>query len=877
MFWVDRATRVLRRVLKHQQVNEELDEEVRSYFDISIAREMEKGVCRAEAQRVVRMRFDGPEQVKHTVRESWTGARVEAILQDLVYAWRALTKRPGYAISAIGILATGIGANAVIFSLISGVLLRPLPFSHPDRLVQLNESDPTDSRTAVSYPDLEAWRQQSLSFEGMFAYGNVSKDLQGFGEPERVSAVWAERGLFRMLGVNPVLGRTFSKEDPLDEVVLSTNLWKGRFGSDPSCIGRKVILDGQPYTIIGVMPKEFQFPYRNSSTLLWLPWEVPPQYAQNRSYHVDFVVARLKQGVSATAATGELNVISKRPEVDHPQDREGLRAVITSLSEVLTGHIRPALLTLFGAAGIVLLIACANVLNLLLARMSARGHEIATRAALGAGRSRLFQQLLTESVLVGIAGGALGLIVSAIGLPLVLKAASGHIPRSGEIGLDWRVCCFLGLISVGAGIAFGLALALSLSQGDAQNGLNDIQGRRLVGSGSSQWTSRRLRDGLVIVEIATAFILLTGAGLLFKAFLHLQSTPSGLVPDRVLTLHMSTDLRDYNARGSYGRYLRRLEESIARVPGVRSVGFVQYLPLQNWGWTAGFSILGQPEKSAQQEPQAELRYVSTGYFRALGIPLRRGRLFNSRDTSGSRPVIVINEALARRYFQNENPIGQRTDRGTVIGVVGDVRQSGLNRLATPEIYYTFAQNTAATSEAGVAVVVSTLSRPETFAPAVRDAISQVNPRQALFDIQTMESVIAESISDVNLYRWLIGAFALLALTLALAGIYGVISYTVAARTREFAIRLALGADSGKLFRHVLHGGAVLVVLGLALGEVGAIALTRTLKSFVQSINSLDPELFIAISIFLAAAALMACFTPARRASRVDPNVALRYE
>ncbi|MDQ2712936.1 MAG: ABC transporter permease [Acidobacteriota bacterium] len=774
-------------------------------------------------------------------------------------------------------LALGIGANAVIFSLISGVLLRPLPFFHPDRLVQLNESDPTSGRTAVSFVDLQDWREHNSSFEAMVAYGNVGKDLQGIGEPERISAVWAEGGLFRMLGVNPVLGRTFREGDPLNEVVLSAGLWKGRFGGDPSCIGQKLILDGEPYTIIGVMPEEFQFPYRNSRTLLWLPWEVLPQYAQNRNYHVDFVVARLKDKVSANAAKNELDILSMRLEANYPQTNEVRRAVITSLSEVVTGHIRPALLTLFGAVGMVLLIACANVMNLLLARMAARRHEIAIRAALGAGRSRLIQQLLIESLLVSIAGGALGLIVALTSLPLVLNAASAHIPHSWEIGLDWRVFCFLGLVSVGVGIVFGLAPALSLSQLDVQNGLNDTQSSRSVGYGSSKLTGRRLRDGLVIAELTTAFILLTGASLLFKAFLHLQSTPTGLVTDRVLTLHMSIVLRDYSARGSYDRYLGELEESIAQVPGVRAVGFVQYLPLQNWGWTGGFSILGRPGRAVQRDPQAELRYVSTAYFRALEIPLRSGRLFNNRDTSDSRPVIVINEALARRYFHNENPIGQQTDRGTVIGIVGDVRQTGLGHPATPEIYYTFAQNTAATSDAGVAVVVSTLSRPEAFAPAVRNAIHRANPRQALFDIKTMDTIVAESISDVNLYRWLIEVFALLALTLALAGIYSVISYAVVARTREFAIRLALGADSGKLFRLVLRRGSVLVVFGLALGVAGAITLTRTLKSFVPSMNSFDLALFMAIGLFLATVALMACFAPARRASRVDPNVALRYE
>ncbi|MGH9613076.1 MAG: ABC transporter permease [Bryobacteraceae bacterium] len=803
-----------------------------------------------------------------------TGARVEAVFQDLLYAWRTLKKKPGYAVTAIGTLALGIGANTVIFSVVNGVLLRPLPFSHPDRLIQLNESDPRNGASAVSYPDLEEWRKQSSSFEAMAAYGNVSKDLQTEGEPERIPTVWSERGLFRMLGVQPILGRTFRDDDPLNVVVLSASLWRGRFGGESSCIGRKLILDGEPYTVIGVMPEGFQFPYRSSHAQLWIPWEPPSEYAQNRNYRVDFVAARLKDKVPIQAAKRELAVIAKRLETDYPETNQDRTASITPLSEVVTGQVRPALLTLLGAVGMVFLIACANVMNLLLARTATRTHEIAVRSALGASRGRLIQQLLTESILVSAAGGVAGLLLALGSSPLLLKLASARIPRFEEIGLDWRVFCFLAVISVGAGILFGLTPALSVSQAGVQAGLNSTQGKRSVGYGSSGWTGRRLRDSLVIAEIAMTVILLTGAGLLLKTFLHLQRTPMGLVPDKVLTLHLSIALRDYPVTGSYDRYLRQLEERIAQLPGVRAVGFIQYLPLQNSGWTGWFSIAGHP---AREEALAELRYVSPGYFRTFGIPLREGRMFNNHDTSDSQRVILINETLARRYFPNENPIGQRTNRGTIAGVVGDVRQSGLDRPATPEVYYSFAQNTAATSDAGVSLVVSTFGRPEVIARNVHDAIHQVNPHQALFDIKTMEQVIAESISDLNLYLWLTGLFAGLALTLAIAGIYGVISYTVAARTQEFGIRLALGADRGNLFRLVLRHGSALVASGLILGTGGAVALTRTLKSFVPGAVSVDPILFVLVSLLIATVAMMACLVPARRAARVDPTVALRYE
>jgi predicted permease len=872
--WIYRAGTVFRRFLHQQQADQELDEEVRGYFEIPVARETEKGLSREEAQRIVRMRFDGPEQVKQTVRHSWTGARLQAVFQDLLYAWRTLKKKPGYAITAVGTLALGIGANTVIFSIVSGVLLRPLPFSHPDRLVQLNESDPMNDIGPAYYSDLQDWREQSSSFEAMIAYGNASKDIQGVGGPERVPATRSERGLFRMLGVEPRLGRTFREDDPINVAVLSESLWRRRFGGDPSCLGRKVVLDGEPYTVIGVMPEAFTFPHRNSRSQLWIPSEAPPH---NRDYRADFVVARLKENAPLNAAKKDLGAIAKRLEADYPETNRGRHALITPLSEVVTGHVRPALLTLMGAVGMVLLIACANTMNLLLARMAGRTHEIGIRSALGASRQRLIQQLLTESLTISVTGTAAGFLLALCGLPILLHLISTHIPRSWEIGLDWRVFCFLAVVSVGVGVLFGLAPAFSASRLGASTALKDAQGSRSVGYGSSNWSGRRVREGLVIAEFAMASLLLSAAGILLQAFLQLERTPTGLVAENVLTLHMSVALRDYSAPGSYDRYLRQLEERIAQLPGVRAVGFIQFLPLQNSGWQGGFSILGNVAPSAPAEPRAELRYVSPGYFRALGIPLRSGRLFTNHDTSDSQRVILINESLARRYFPNQNPIGQRTDRGVVIGVVGDVRQSSLDHPAIPEIYNSFAQNTAATSDAGVSMVVSTFGQPESVVTGIRDAIDQVNPYQTLFDVKTMDKVIAESISDLNMYRWLVGLFAGLALTLAIAGIYGVTSYAVAARTQEFGIRLAFGADRRDLFKLVLRHAAMLVASGLILGAAGGRALTRTLKSFVPSVTSGDPIVFALISVVLATVAIIACCLPALRASHVDPNVALKYE
>jgi predicted permease len=621
------------------------------------------------------------------------------------------------------------------------------------------------------------------------------------------------------------------------------------------------------------MPVGFQFPYRIPPTDLWIPWALR-QWAQNPRVRVDFVVARLKAGAAIDAARTELDTIEERLS-NSPDANERSGANVTPLSDVVVGSVRPALLTLWGAVGVVLLIACTNVMNLLLARGAARTHELALRAALGASRSRLIQQLLTESVLMSVAGAAAGLLLASFSTNLILNLASSRIPRLGEIGFDWRIFAFLMIAGVGAGIFFGLLPALAASRLDLQMGHQNTS--RSAGYGSSGWSGHRLRDGLVVAEIAMAFVLVIGASSMLRAFLRLQSTPTGFVSNNVLTLHLSVSLAEYEARGSYGRYLSELEERIGRIPGVQGVGFIQYLPLQNWGWTGFFSIPKRSPYPPGHEPRAELRFVTPGYFTALGIPIRRGRAFNAHDTSDSQGVILINEALSRRYFPNEDPVGQRIDRGIIIGVVGDVRQSGLDRPATPEIYHPFVQNTGATSEAGVSVVIRAHARPEALANAVRNAIHQVNPNQTVFSVKTMSQVIAESLGDLTLYLWLIGFFAGLAILLAITGTYGVVSYAAARRTREFAIRVALGADRCQISKLVLGHGCLLLALGLAVGTAGALMLTRTLMSLSSSVTSPNPATLTFVGLLLATVALSAYLMPAHRATRVDPNVSLKYE
>ena len=541
----------------------------------------------------------------------------ENVLQDLRFTLRGWSRSPGFAFTAITTLALGIGANTAIFSVVSGVLLRPLPFADPDRLVQLYETQPREGLQGgfdgpVVYRDYEEWRTQSRLFEGMVSYINSSRNLQQLDEAEQVATVAAERGLFHLLGIPALEGRTFREDDPLDVAVASYNFWIGHFGGDRRAIGRNITLDGQPFTLIGVMPQGFQFPYRSSPTDLWIPWSAPAALSSNPNRRLDAVLGRLKPGISLESARQELAGMTAVSQ--------GRRLVrIRALRDVVSGAAREPLLVLLGAVGIVLLLACVNVTNLLLARTASRSREIAIRAALGAGRLRLMQQFLTESLLLALGGGAAGLVIGVWITRALVNAAAAQIPRAGEIGLDWRVFAFLLGISVMAGIAAGLVPAFAAARG------NTALGSRGVRSA--------FRDALVVVEVALAFILLAGAGLLLRTFLNLRQTHPGLHAENVLTVHIVL---------SDARESTLIEDRVRQIPGVREAGIISLLPLQNSDWTGFFTIAGRPGLF-----QTQLRYVTPGYFRTMGIPLRQGREFSPRDGPGSPRVILINETLAR--------------------------------------------------------------------------------------------------------------------------------------------------------------------------------------------------------------------------------------
>jgi predicted permease len=728
-----------------------------------------------------------------------------------------------------------------------------LPFHHPERLVRLYQTQLRDRNQGgfdgpVVYRDFEMWRTHSKSFEGMISYTNSRRNLQGLGEPEQVPTVSAGRGLFGLLGVAAMAGRTFDEGDPLNVAVVSYGFWKAHFGADRSAIGRTLTLDGQPFTLIGIMPELFQFPYASPSPSLWIPWAAPAELRARPNARLDSVLARLRPGVEMEAARQELAAM----EVPAIEGAAKLQRIvrIRPLREVVTGQARDSLLILLGAVGMVLLAACVNVANLLLARMASRAHEVAVRSALGASRLRLLRQFLTESLLLAFGGGLAGLVIGIWGSRALAGFAAAQIPRANEIGLDWRVFAFLLAVCAATGIGFGLAPALAAARGGA-------------GTLNSRSLRSPLRDTLVVVEVALAFVLLAGAGLLLRSLLNLQNTNPGLNAESVLTLHVVV---------SGARESTEIEERVARIPGVRAVGLISLLPLQNSGWSGFFSIAGRPGLL-----QTQLTYVTPGYFRAMGIPLRRGREFSPRDDSGAQRVILVNEALAKQHFPDVDPVGRETDRGIIVGVVGDVRQETLSLPAKPEIYYSVAQNFAQIRSHGSTLVVRANGLAETIAGHVRAAVREVSPGQALFRIATMRQVIEDSIANPRLYTWLLGLFAAMATLLAVAGIYGVVNYLVALRTREFGIRMALGADAGQVLRLVMRRGALLIALGLALGIAGAAAMTKVLRGVLYGVEATDPVTFSAMAALLAAVALAACLVPARRASRVDPAVALRTE
>jgi putative ABC transport system permease protein len=884
----------LRGLLGKRRAEIELDDEIRAHLELLTERYIRQGMTEAEAASAARRQFGNITLLQEVNREMRGIRFIDRFLQDLRFGMRMLGRNPGFTCVAVLTLALGIGANSAIFSVVNAVLLRSLPYRDPERLVLLHQRRQQEGGRLALSADFLQWRDQAKSFEQIAAYGCASVVLTGSGEAERLSAGLVSADLFATLDVAPALGRAFIQAEDAPGgapvVILSDGLWRRRFGGDPEVIGRSITLEGKSRTVIGIMPYEFQFPRRSD---LWLPLALdatdelkrmdPSIY--NISDRPSFlnVIARLKPDVTPEAARAELSVILERQRQASPHVYADARTSVIGLSESLDGNARLALLMLFGAVAFVLLIACANVANLLLARSAARQKEMAIRAAVGAGRLRLVRQLLTESLLLSLLGGAAGLLAAKWGVKLLVAMTPARVARifAGieETSVDGRVLGFTCAVVLLTGLIAGLFPALQASKTDVNETLkaqSTAGGARAghVGRGGV----RRMLPVLMIAELALALVLLVGAGLMINSFLRLLAVPKGYDPDGVLTLELSLSDTRYPMRSPQrDAYLR---ESLARVqalPGVQSAA-LGTIPIMGTYFNLPLQIEGRAPFERGKEPVVPLKGSSPGFFQTMGMQMRAGRQCSTQDQAAK--VAIINEALAWRFFPNENPIGHRLlmgkDPTTIVGVVGDTRNISMDREAGPEIYscglgYSLVvrANLDQNNPAGLTSLAS----------AIQKQVSAIDPNEPINHVVTMDEQLSNSLAVAGrrYILLLLGVFAGVALVIATVGIYGVISYAVSQRTHEIGIRMALGAQASDVLRMVIWRGMSLTLIGVALGLAASLALTRILKILLFEVSATDPATFALITLLMIGVALIASYIPARRATKVDPLQALRHE
>jgi putative ABC transport system permease protein len=805
------------------------------------------------------------------------------MLQDLKYSVRMLVKTPAFTAVAIVALALGIGANSAIFSIVNAVLFRPLPFDEPDRLARVSERWPNGMLEAVPSTDYFAWRERQQSFDEIAAYGGDHFNLTGGATPERVPGSQISASLIPALGVAPILGRGFTDEEDRfggnPVVILSYNLWQRRFAGDRDVIGKTATINDRAHEIVGVMPRSFRLP-DPSDLYLPLALDIETESKGERVTLLE-VVARLRAGVTMEAARSELTAITRSVAEQTPNPMgEGERSVtLVSLHEHIAGDVKTGLLVLLGAVGFVLLIACANVANLLLARAATRQKEFAIRSALGASRARLVRQLLTESLLLAVAGGALGILIALWGVDVLVSAAPAELADyardAGSIGVDRSVVAFTFIVSTVTGILFGLVPAIRASRPDLNETLKE--GGRM-GVGTSGW--RSLRGALVIAELALALVLLAGAGLMMKSFIRLSAVDPGFQPDRVITMRLVLPTPKYQERQKRIDFYGQVLERIRQTEGVESAGWTTNLPLSgNFAMMGGVSIEGRAPFDPQKDKPTPLGVVSPDYFRALSVPLRAGRFFTEQDSvAAAQPVALVNESFARRLFPGEDAVGRRIKVpvggwSEIVGVVGDVYQLALDEELRPEVYVPLVRHPST----GMTLVARTTGDPEQMAAALRDQVLAVDEDQPVAAIRTMDEQVALAVAPRQFYMLLFTIFAALALALAAVGVYGVMSYSVAQRTHEIGIRMALGARQKDVLLMVIKQAAALSAAGVVIGATAGFALTRLMESLLFGVSATDPAIFILISLILTAVALADCALPARRAARVDPMVALRYE
>jgi putative ABC transport system permease protein len=809
------------------------------------------------------------------------------LVSDLRHGLRTLVRNPGFSTIAILLLALGIGANTAIFSVVDAVLLRPLPYQDSSRIMQIWHVPPAKSFPgmtlfSVSPANYLDWQRQNHSFEEMAAYGGTNFNVGGKERPEAIQGAAVAPGFFSILGVHPLLGRTFSQEEDHPGqghvVVLGYALWRDHFGADPGILGRSIVLNGETYSVIGVMSPNFRFP---SFAQLWTPLAWTDEKRAVRGNHNYLVIGRLQPGVDVRAAQAEISAISTRLEQLYPEDDKGWGATIRPLREQLVGDVRPALLVLLGAVAFVLLIACANVANLVLGKILARKKEIAIRSALGATRAAILRQVLAETVLLSLAGGALGLFLASFGTTLIVKFLADRLPRFTEIALDVPVLAFAVFLALFAGIVAGLLPALRFTKTDVNEALKQGQSRGSSDSGS------KTRGLLVVSEVALSLVLLIGAGLMVRTLWQLSNIQPGFDPQGVLTMSVSVPANIFATPSAQVAFFERVLQQVRTTPGVESAGAIDDLPMGNGGSHQPVAIEGQPVVSMADQPEVDVRLVSPGYLRTMRVPLLRGRDLTDSDVAGRTPTVLISESMARRFWPNENPLGKHLTLTfypdavrEIVGVVGDVKLDSLDEnrpVAT--VYWPLDQIFASPSEPwrsfGMSLTVRLSVDPMAAASAVTSAVHQVDPEAPVIDVISMNELISRSLSPQRSNMLLLAAFAGLALLLTAVGIYSVLSYAVRRRVREIGIRMALGASHSDVLRMVVADGMKPILLGVGIGFAVALALGRVVSSLIYGVLPTDPLTFAAVALLLVAVGLLATAVPAYRATRVEPIRTLR--
>ena len=881
-------------LFRKRKLERQLDEDVRAHLDMLTEENVRKGMAPEEAHYTAQRQFGNVASMKEDCRERWGIRIIEELVQDVRYGLRQLRRNPGFTFVAVLTLALGIGASTAIFTVMDAVLLKPLPYKDPQRLVLIRESIPRilPEPVALPAPDVVTFEQQSHSFSAIGAFQNQQRDLTGGGGPERISVARVTASLFPLLGVHPLLGRLFTKQEDAPNqrvVLLSYNLWQERFGADKNILGKTVALDRKSHVVVGVMPPGFRFPFPgvngSEPAALWIPMGFTPAELADIGDNFNYsTIARLKPGVTRAEANADVSATAHGIQSVVYKGLSGftLEASASPLKDVIVRRIRPLIAILMGVVSLLLLVACINVAGLLFIRASEREKEMAIRSVMGAGRFRVVRGVLIESLLLAVAGGACGLFVSTWGVKLLISLSPIALLHVQSIGLNVQALAFALMISAGTGLSFGLLPAVGLSHSSLNHHLGGGP-RATAGVGR-----RQTRSVMVIGQIALSLIMLAGAGLLVRSFEKMRDTDPGFVPQRVLTATVSLDSTAYGNATLVRSFYQRLLERVASLPAVQAAGASTDLPLGS-NWNHLFTVEDHPLQPSGRSPMSDHTVVTGNYFQSLRIPLMRGRFFTPDDQAGTTRVVIVSEGLAKRYWPGEDPIGKRIKWGppeshspwmTVVGVVGNVKHAPLDSPTRPHTYQPLSQlNESAVDHVArvLHLMVLTTGKPAGLAEVLRRQVQTLDPSVPLTAVRTMDVVLSNSISPRRFTTLLVLAFAIVALLLTSIGLYGLIACSVRQRTHEFGIRMALGAEKRDVLGLVMGQGVKLAVIGVAIGIAGALALTRFLSSLLYGVKPTDPITFIVVSLILIVVALVACYTPARRAAKVDPMVALRYE